>query len=97
LSILAQEINVENYLSLNRKVSIFIGYYNNTKRYQEYDILWFPLGIYVITGLSITHNLSNVSINLSLKDKMCLLNGDLGGTFTSAVTLDNYETIDENG
>ena len=97
LSILAQEINVENYLSLNRKVSIFIGYYNNTKRYQEYDILWFPLGIYVIAGLSITHNLSNVSINLSLKDKMCLLNGDLGGTFTSAVTLDNYETIDENG
>lgn len=97
LSIVAQEIDVENYLSLNRKVSIFIGYFNNTKKYEEYDIFWFPLGVYVISGLSITHNLSNVSINLSLKDKMCLLNGDLGGTFTSAVTLDNYDTIDENG
>ena len=97
LSLVAQQINVENYLSLNRKISVFIGYINNTKRYQEYDIFWFPLGVYIITGLSITHNLSNVSINLSLKDKMCLLNGEIGGTFTSAVILDSYDTIDENG
>lgn len=97
LNIVAQEINIDNYLSLNRKVSIYIGYRNNTKRYQEYDIFWFPLGVYVITGLSITHNLSNVSINLSLKDKMCLLNGDVGGVFTSAIQFDSYDVIDENG
>ena len=33
LSLVAQQINVENYLSLNRKISVFIGYINNTKRY----------------------------------------------------------------
>ena len=41
--------------------------------YQEVygDIIWFPLGVYVIFDPNISHGTSGVSISLSLKDKMC--------------------------
>jgi len=34
---------------------------------------------------SIAHSMQGVTINMQLKDKMCLLNGDLGGEIHSAV------------
>jgi len=59
--------------------------------------LWFPLGVYVIISPSITHDASNITIGLSLEDKMALLNGDVGGVISASTTLDEYETIDNNG
>ena len=35
---------------------------------------------------------SAVNINLSLKDKMCLLNGDVGGTLPASVQFDVMDT-----
>ena len=49
------------------------------------DIVWFPLGIYVMFNPSIAHSMQGVSISMQLKDKMCLLNGDLGGQIHSSV------------
>ena len=49
------------------------------------DIVWFPLGIYVMFNPSIAHSIQGVSISMQLKDKMCLLNGDLGGQIHSSV------------
>jgi hypothetical protein len=66
-------------------------------QYTEYDILWFPLGIYVITNPSLSHDSNGVSISLQLKDKMCLLNGECGGTLPASTTFNEYETVDENG
>lgn len=57
--------------------------------YQEKygNIVWFPLGLYIMFNPSITHDMNGVTIAMNLKDKMCLLNGDLGGAIHSSVDL----------
>ena len=102
LSMIADEYindlsNVEALLSMNKKVELQIGYLNTTDRYKEFDILWFPLGVYVIITPSISRSNGGTTISLQLKDKMCLLNGDCGGTFSASVELHTYDTIDEYG
>ena len=84
-------------LQLNKKIYLQIGYDNFTDQYAQYPIIWFPLGLYVITNLSFSHNLSGTTFSLSLKDKMCLLNGECGGILPAATVFDNYEVQDENG
>lgn len=60
------------------------------------DIIWFPLGIFVIFDPSILHQVQQgVTISISLKDKMCLLNGDAGGVIPASVTFSEKE--DSNG
>lgn len=60
---------------------------------QKYGkIVWFPLGIFVIFDPNISHQVgSGVTISLTLKDKMCLLNGDAGGVIPAAVTFSQRE------
>ena len=89
--------SVKNLLSINKKVNFQIGFVNNTKKYNNFPILWFPFGVFVITDNSISYSNTGLVASLQLKDKMCLLNGDCGGTFPAAVIFDNYSTIDENG
>lgn len=89
--------NVNNLLSLNKKIYIEIGYKNTTNKYLEYDILWFPQGVFIISNASSSRSTSGVNINLQIKDKMCLLNGECGGTIAAATQFDQYETVDENG
>ena len=54
-------------------------------------------GIFVIVQPSITHNLQSVTISLSCKDKMCLLNGECGGTLPASVIFDSYNQVLESG
>lgn len=61
------------------------------------DIVWFPLGIYVIFDPNISHSTTGVQISLNLKDKMCLLNGDAGGTIPAAVNFYEREQENEDG
>ena len=73
--------------------------YFQTMNYQQLygDIVWFPLGIYVMFNPSVAHSLTGVTISMQLKDKMCLLNGDLGGEIHSAVEFNNQdERVDIN-
>ena len=84
-------------LSINKKVSVAIGVDNTTDKYLEYEQLWFPMGIYVIIQPSISHTSGGITISLQLKDKMCLLNGECGGTLPASVTFNEIETIDGNG
>lgn len=82
-----------NYLlTLNRKVKISIGIENHIdKRYGE--IIGFPQGIFVISQIALTHNPTNVTVNMSCKDKMCLLNGECGGNLPTSVTFDSYDQL----
>ena len=89
--------STKNLLSINKKVNLQIGFINDTKKYKDFPILWFPFGVYVITDNSISYSNTGLVASLQLKDKMCLLNGDCGGTFPASVIFDNYSTIDENG
>lgn len=102
LSIIASEhendlTNVDNLLSLNKKVKVEVGFLNMTNQYKDFDIIWYPLGIYVIINPSISHGSDGVTISLQLKDKMCLLNGECGGVIPASTTFNEYETVDENG
>lgn len=94
---LANVTNVNNLFSINKKVFIEVGYENTTGEYQEYPILWYPQGLFIIIGASLSHSSSGVSLSLQLKDKMCLLDGSCGGTIPASTQFDEYETIDENG
>ena len=90
-------MDMNSLISMNKKIYVEIGYKNITSRYKEYPIIWFPLGVYVIISSSIAHSNSDLTISLQLEDKMCLLNGECGGTFPATVVFDQYDTIDENG
>ena len=89
--------NAQNLLSINKKIRVEIGYKNIFNQYTQYETLWFPQGIYIVSSCNISYSDSGLTVNLSAKDKMCLLNGQCGGTFPAAVILDTYETLDENG
>lgn len=89
--------DIDNLFSINKKMKLEIGYVNTTDRYKQYEMLWFPQGIFVMIQPSISHSISGVSISLTLKDKMCLLNGECGGTIPASTQFDEYETLDENG
>lgn len=103
LTILIDENNsnitsVKNSLSINKKIKLDIGIKNNTSQYSEYDIVWFPLGTYIISSVSITNTNSQItSASLQLKDKMCLLNGECGGLLPASVTFSSYDVLDANG
>lgn len=57
------------------------------------DIVWFPLGVYVMFNPSIAHSMQGVTISMQLKDKMCLLNGDVGGQIHSAVQFSSQDQM----
>lgn len=89
--------NLNTEFSLNKKIFLEVGFTNTTEYYQEEQYIWFPLGIYVIINVSTSHNLSGSNMNLQLKDKMCLLNGEIAGILPAAVTFSEIEDIDEQG
>lgn len=84
-----------NILSLNTKIMVEVGIQNSLDRYVEFPILWFPLGYYVLRGVNINRSSAGVNINLTFKDKMCLFNGECGGTLPASVTFSEKEEYDE--
>lgn len=89
--------NLDNIISLNKKCRVEIGIDNPTKQYKDYSIIWYPQGVYVMINPNLSHQVSGTSISLTLKDKMVLLNGEVGGTIPASTQFDQYDTIDENG
>ena len=94
---LAGVTNINNIISINKKIKLEIGLVNTTNQYQEHKMLWFPQGTFVITNPSISHSTTGASISLQLKDKMCLLNGECGGTISASTQFDRYDVINEKG
>jgi len=97
----ADEYNIDSLnmdFALNKKVFIEIGIKNETDQYQDWPILWFPQGIFLITDFSMnSSSTSAVNLTISLKDKMCLLNGDIGGKLPATVRFDMMDTQLPNG
>ena len=89
--------NVSNIISINKKIRLEIGLKNTTDKYTDYDILWFPQGVYVIQNPSISHSTGGASVSMQLKDKMCLLNGECGGMIPASTQFDKYDTITPEG
>lgn len=90
--------NIENIISINKKVKIEVGLENPFEDYKNYgNIIWFPLGTYVINQATTSTTASSANISISGKDKMCMLDGTCGGTLPSAVTFHETQYEDDNG
>lgn len=90
--------DVDLDFSINKKMFVEIGVKNYSNLYKEYPILWFPQGVFFISSFAITSNVSSsINISLTLKDKMCGLNGEVGGTFQSTIILDEMQTQSPTG
>lgn len=85
LQLVAEDININNfYWGLTNKFRLYIGLTNTID--DEYDdIIWFPQGVFLITSFNTTRGLNNYKISINGKDKMCLLNGDIGGNFPNPI------------
>lgn len=96
-----EEYNIDSLrmdYALNKKIFVEIGIKNETNMYQEYPILWFPQGTFIISGISISSAATSaVNVSVSFKDKMCLLDGTIGGKFPSTVILDEMDTQTTSG
>ena len=92
---------VKNLISMNKKVIIETGFINTlTQEYPEYsnyDIIWFPLGLYVVKTANISRNNSGINISLTLNDKTALLNGDMGGVIPAATIFSESELYNATG
>ena len=64
--------------SLDTKFALAIGLKNEINPDYD-DIIWFPQGVYVITQFSQTLNAQGYTVSISGKDKICLLDGTVGG------------------
>lgn len=90
--------NIDNLISINKKVRIFVGYKNNIKNYEHYgEIIWFKGGTYVIAQASISNSTTGSTISISGKDKMVKLNGMVGGTIPAAIILHERYEIQKDG
>lgn len=100
-SIDSGEYDIENMsydFAINKKIFIEIGVENHSNQFLDYPILWFPQGVFFIASASASSSVSSaVSLQLTLKDKMCGLSGDISGTFPAAVIFDEMDTQDASG
>ena len=82
LTIVADELNIhEYYWGLYTKFKLSLGVKNDINNKYP-DIIWFKQGTFVISNFTTSQALSNYTINIQGKDKMTLLNGEMGGMIT---------------
>ena len=97
LTIVAQDFNYNDYYwGLNTKFKLEIGV-ENTIDSNYPDIIWFKQGIYLITSFNTSRNATSFNIQIQGKDKMCLLNGEVGGVLESSVDFGILESEDKYG
>ncbi len=94
LTLIAKDVNITDfYWGVSNKFTLEIGLKNNINK--EYpNIIWFKQGIYVITSFNSSLTNNNYTISINGKDKMCLLNGEIGGSLPSSIDfgkIDVYE------
>lgn len=90
--------DIDNEISINKKIKVLIGYDNPLKSYKDYgDIIWFPCGLFVLSSANISRSTSGWNISITGKDKMCLLDGTAGGTLPASVTFHESLVQLDNG
>ena len=96
LTMVAKDLDINQYYwGLKNKFKLYIGLANTINK--EYDdIIWFPMGTYLISNFSTSQSTNNYTITITGKDKMCMLNGDLGGSLFASVDFGKEEYY-ENG
>ena len=97
LTMIAKNFDYRDYYwGLNTKFKLEIGVENLiNSNYPE--IIWFKQGIYVFTSFNTSRSTNNFTISLQGKDKMCLLNGEVGGSLESSIDFGTIEEETEEG
>lgn len=98
LSLVALEDDViltDNFWCYNNKFKLEVGLKNLVDNKYP-DIIWFDMGIYIITSFNKSKNTNNLSISLSGKDKMCRLNGEVSGNIMMSTDFGTIETVQKN-
>ena len=98
LSLIALEDDIiltDNFWCYNNKFKLEVGLKNLIDNKYP-DIIWFDMGIYIITSFSKSKNTNNLSISLSGKDKMCRLNGEVSGNIMMSTDFGTIETVQKN-
>ena len=97
LTMTTKKLNINNiYWGISARVKIEIGLWQEfTEKYD--NLIWFPMGVYVITDFKTSQQVNNYTITLSGKDKMCLLNGDISGNFNAETDLGKESVEQEDG
>ena len=91
LTIVADNFNSLNYYwGINTKFKLEVGVENFIDP-QYPNIIWFKQGIYLFTSFNSSRSASNFTISIQGKDKMSLLNGEIGGSLESCVDFGRIE------
>ena len=93
LTMVAKDVNISDfYWGVSNKFTLEIGIKNQIN--SDYpEIIWFPQGIFVISSFNVSLTNNNYTISIGGKDKMCLLNGDIGGNLHASIDfgkIDSY-------
>lgn len=83
---------IETLFSTNKKIKICTGIED-----ENGIIQWQNQGIFIIKNPSLNRNMSGISISLTLSDKMCLLNGEMGGKLPAATVFSEMEVQHQDG
>lgn len=96
LTMVSPDVDITNtHWALKNKFKLEVGVENEIDS-QYPEIIWFKQGTYVFTSLNMNVQSNNFTISLNGKDKMCLLNGEVGGSINASTDfgkLEEYETL----
>lgn len=94
INMVASDININNfYCGLHTKFKLEIGLQNEINS-DFPDIIWFQQGIYIVTSFNTSYTTSGFTISITGKDKMCLLNGEVGGSLPASIDFGVSEYVD---
>lgn len=97
LTLITQQININDiYWGFSNKFKLYIGVLNTINKKYD-DIIWFPQGVYVINSFSSSYTTTDYQISISGQDKMCLLNGTIGGNIPAETNFGFIWEEDEEG
>lgn len=83
LTLVGHDLNINDYVwGVKTKIKLFIGVKNDLNPNYP-PIVWFKMGTFVLTSFNNSISASGHTISIQGKDKMSLLNGDLGGNLTA--------------
>ena len=91
LTMMTEEKEIDTiYWGLKNKFKLEVGVENSVNlNYPE--IIWFKQGTYVFTSLNMSVQSNGFNININGKDKMCLLNGEVGGNINASTDFGQLE------
>ena len=77
--------------ALRKKIRVWVG-----DQPAGEEIKWYNEGLFVITSFSKSENTNSTTVNISGQDKMCLLNGTIGGTLYAEVDFGNIDVYNDS-